>query len=132
MMFLYDAAIKSSSGELIDRLVERGLKRSMILDRFEYIATYKGWVVSYTRRPLGEYIFCDTEREFETIALQTDSDYDISSLFIVLKSTPGYRPGNLYQQLPYQSNIHPDFYRRADSEDILKFMKKNQDFSLKL
>ena len=131
-MFLYDAVIRSDSGELIDRLVEKGLKRSMILDKFEYVATYKGWVVSYTRKPLGSYIFCDTEREFEAIALQTDSDYDTSSLFIVLKSTPGYKPGNLYQHLPLQSNIHPSFYRRADSEDILKFMKKNQDFSLKL
>lgn len=131
-MFLYDVAIKSDSRELIDRLVERGLKKSMILDRFEYVATYKGWVVSYMRKPLGSYIFCDTEREFEAIALQTGDDYDPSSLFVVLKSMPGYKPGNLYQHLPLQSNIHPSFYRRADSEDILKFMKKNQEFSLKL
>lgn len=131
-MFLYDAAIRSDSRELIDRLVGKGLKRSMILDKFEYVATYKGWVVSYMRKPLGGYIFCDTEDQFEAIALQTDSDYDASSLFIVLKSTPGYKPGNLYQHLPLQSNIHPSFYRRADSEDILKFMKKNQEFSLKL
>lgn len=131
-MFLYDVAIKSDSRELIDRLVERGLKKSMILDKFEYVATYKGWVVSYMRKPLGSYIFCDTEREFEAIALQTGDDYDPSSLFVVLKSTPGYKPGNLYQHLSFQSNIHPSFYRRADPEDILKFMKKNQEFSLKL
>ena len=131
-MFLYDAAIKSDSRELIDRLVERGLKKSMILDKFEYVATYKGWVVSYMRKPLGNYIFCDTEREFEAIALQTEIDEDVSSLFVVLKSSPGYRPGNLYQHLPFQSNIHPSFYKRADPEDILKFMKKNQEFSLKL
>lgn len=129
--FQYNCILKSSDDSVIRKMESFGLKRSMDCRAQDYIASYNGWIITSRRHLLGGYIECSDVRTFLALTSQRVSSSHPDNLWIVVRPSLGYRIGNLYYNLPLMSNISPGSYRRATLDEIVNFMKKNQDFCLR-
>lgn len=68
----------------------------------------------------------DNEELFIALASMTDDEYGLSDYYIVTDNcNPRYAKGSIHRALPISSVIHPNCYRKATVEEIIKYFKNN-------
>lgn len=136
MKFIQPCFIRKNTPELRKKLEKLGMKR---YPRFiadwddngtdkEYLCCDIMWY-TYSKVPTvckaGSFIDCGTNEEmFLALAALTDSKYGILEHYMVTTSCGPYMKGVIYPCLPIMSSIHPECYRKATVQEIVKHFKK--------